>query len=139
MAKVNCIRRKVQEKGDTWVVSETPESIQRMIRNVAKDMIYGNFNYEQDSKYILDPKVLDNLIIASENERDDNCLYYYAITSYMQQYPTVPNIAAHQTKFNTLWYIYGTISDKLKAVKATGNIAWLSDIPTILGGYKNYL
>ncbi len=139
MAKVNCIRRKVQEKGDSWIVSETPESIQRMVRNVAKDMIYGNFNYEQDSKYILDPKVIDNLIIASENERDDNCLYYYAITNYMQQYPTVPNIAGHQTKFNVLWYIYGTISDKLKAVKATGNIAWLSDIPTILGSYKNYL
>ena len=139
MAKVNCIRRKVQEKGDTWVVSETPESIQRMIRNVTKDMIYGNFNYEQDSKYILDPKVLDNLIISAENERDDNCLYYYAITNYMQAFPTIPNIAAHQTKFNVLWYIYGTISDKLKAVKATGNIAWLSDIPTILGNYKNYL
>jgi len=137
MAKVNCIRRKVQEKGDSWIVSETPESIQKMIRNVAKDMIYGNFNYEQDSKYILDPKVIDNLIIAAENERDDNCLYYYAMTNYMVQFPTVP--ARHQTKFNVLWYIYGTIVDKLKAVKSSGNIGWLTDIPTILGGYKNYI
>ena len=139
MARVNCIRRKVQEKGENWIVSETPESIQRMIKNVVKDIIYGNFNYEADSKYILDPKVLDNLIIAAEIERDDNCLYYHAMTTYMQIYPTQPNLAGHQFKFNALWYIYGTITDKLRAVKATGNIGWLADTPSILGSYKNYI
>ena len=139
MAKVNCIKRKVQEKGDTWVVSETPESIQRMAKSVVRDMIYGNFNYETDGQYLLDPKVLDNLIIAIDIEKNDNCLYYYALTEFMNNHPESPNIAGHQNKFNVLWYIFGTIGDKLKAVKSSGNIGWLSDIPTILGSYKNYI
>lgn len=136
--KQNYITSMVNQWGDQWVVATTPEAIQKQTPRFVKEMVLDKVNYETVGKYILDPKVLENMIIACNNELEINTLYMNAVAFYREWYPYYPNIGAALTHVRAMTYIYSTVLDRLMQVKYTGNIGYLSDIPIVLNPYRNH-
>ena len=137
--KNNYITNMIKQFGENWIVALKPEDIQRSGKRIFKEMVKGQYDYEQVGQYFLDGKFLDNLIIAASNELEINTLYFNAVSFYGQNYPQVPNIAVHQNHLNTLCYIYNMIYMRLNTVKETGNIGCLHDISAFLYSYRNHL
>lgn len=140
MAKYNYIQNLVKQYGDNWIVNFSSTDIQnRVAPRVFKDMVRGYINYETVGKYFLDSKLLENLIIACNNELEVNNLYAMSVEMFMQYYPQYPNISAHLNHLKCLVFIYNILNQKFQMVKETGNIGYFADISSILLGYKNHL
>lgn len=137
--KNNYITNMIRQFGENWIVALKPEDIQRSGKRIFKEIVKGQYDYEQTGKYFLDGKFLDNLIIAASNELEINTLYYNAITFYMQYNPQIPNISVQQTHLQILCYIYNMIYTRLCTVKETGNIGCMHDISAFLYSYRNHL
>lgn len=129
----------IKRFGDNWIVAMTPENVQRSGKRIFREMVKGYIDYQTCGKYFLDPKFLENLIIAAYNELEINTLILNALTYYQQHFPYVANISAQVNHFQCLYKVYSTIYAKLKAVKESGNIGWLADISAILYTYRNHL
>lgn len=139
MAKPNYITNMVKQYGENWIVALKPEDIQKSGKRIFKEMVKGNFNYEEVGNYFLDAKFLDNLIIACSNELQVNTLYFTALQFYMQYYPNIQDGQAELSHLQSLCYIYSVILNKLNSVKQTHNIGWLADTSAILFSYRNHL
>lgn len=139
MAKNNYIKQMMDTFGENWIAALKPEDIQRSGRRIVKEMVKGDYNYQELAKYFLDLKFLDNLIICVQNELETYSLYYQAVSFYKQYYPSIPNIGIQQSHLSTLCNIYATILSKLNIVKSTGNIGWLADTSALLYSYRNHL
>ena len=139
MIKPNFFTDMIKRFGDNWIVAMTPENVQRSGKRIFKEMVRGVIDYETCGKYFLDPKFLDNLIIAAYNELEVNTLLLNAVAFYQSNFPYIPNISVQVNHFNCLCKIYKTIYDKLTAIKETGNIGWLADTSAILYSYRNHL
>lgn len=137
--KNNYITGLMKSYGENWIVALRPEDIQRSGKRIVKEMVRGQFNYEEVGKYFLDGKFLDNLINAVDYELQVNSLYFNAVSFYAQYYPQIPNISVQINHLNALCYIYNVVLSRLQAVKSTGNIGYLSDISALLNSYKNHL
>lgn len=137
--KNNYITNMMRQFGDNWIVALKPEDIQRSGKRISKEMVKGQFDYEQVGKYFLDGKFLENLIISINNELEINTLYYNAISFYKSYYPNIPNIGAIENHLQSLCYIYSVIGSKLSCVKQSGNIGYLHDISALLYSYRNHL
>lgn len=135
----NYITNMIKQFGDNWIVALKPDDIQRSAKRIFKEMVKGNFDYEQVGKYFLDGKFLDNLIIAANNELEVNTLYLNAVMFYEQYYPSYPNIKTQEVHLNTLCHIYSTIGNRLQMVKQCGNIGPLVDISAFLFSYRTHL
>lgn len=135
----NYITNMIRQYGENWIVALKPDDIQRQAKRIFKEMIKGMIDYEKFGNYFLDAKFLDNLIIAASNELEINMLYLKAVAFYQQYYPMEPNITVHLTHLDSLCRIYNTIIGKLNAVKQTGNIGYLADMPALLYSYRNHL
>ena len=140
MAKNNSyIDNMVKNYGDNWIVTTTPDNIQRSAKRIFKDMVKGTIDYQKHGKYFLDGKFLDNLIIACNNELEINTVYYNAMSFYIQYNPNIPNLGVHSNHLSSLCYIYQIILGKLNAVKTSGNIGYLADTSSLLYTYRNHL
>jgi hypothetical protein len=129
MGKLNSyINNMIQQYGNDWVNAMTPDNIQRNAKRIVKDMSKGAINYETQGACFLDPKFMDNLIIAINNELEINTLNYNACSFYMQYFPNTPNIGSHIYHTERLIHIYTTVLNKLNMVKSTGNIGFLADV-----------
>lgn len=140
MAKNNSyLDNMTKNYGDNWIVTVTPDNIQRSAKRVFKDMVRGSIDYQKLGKYFLDGKFIDNLIIACSNELEINTVYYNAMCFYIQYNPNIPNLNVHANHLGALCYIYQVILNKLNSVKSTGNIGFLADTSSLLYTYKNHL
>lgn len=128
-----------QFKTDNWIVALKPEDIQRSGKRIFKEMVRGYIDYEKHGKYYLDPKFLDNLIIAATNELEINSLYYRAVSFYWQYYPQDPLVSSQIAHLEALCFIYSTILAKLQQVKVSMDIGYLADISVQLYSYRNHL
>ena len=137
--KNNFITNMKKQFGDNWIVSLSPEDIQRSGKRIFKEMVKGQFDYEQLGIYFLDGKFLDNLIVAASNELEINTLYYNALSFYMQSFPHTPNISPAIVHVQKLAYIYNVIYQNLSAVKQTGNIGYLHNVCALLYSYRSHL
>lgn len=140
------ISQMLQQYGEEWIVSLRPEDIQRNAKRISKDMTKGNINYEQQGRFFLDRKFIENLIIGLRNELEINSLNYNACVfqqTYQQQiYPNSilhPNMGEHIQHLKAVCTIYQTIIDRLEAVKETGNIGYFADLSGILYAYRQHL
>ena len=130
----------IANRGEDWLVMSTPENIQNSFRRIVKDMVKGIIDYEAHGKYFLDPKFMENLIIAITNELEINTLNLTSCKFYYANYPTAfTNMGTHIAHLESLDYIYRTILDKLYYTRSTGNIGYLTDISGVLFNYKNHL
>lgn len=139
MAKNNYIKQMQNTYGENWIVALKPEDIQRAGRRIVKEIVKGDYDYQESGNYFLDLKFLDNIIISVQNDLDMYTLYYNAVSFYKQYYPTIPNIGIQQNHLGTLCYIYSTILNRLQMVKNSENIGWMADVSGLLYSYRNHL
>jgi hypothetical protein len=140
-SKANSYIRSMCERfGDDWIVAVKPEDIQRSGKRIVKDMVRGVIDYETYGRYFLDPKFLENLIIAVSNELDINTLYLNAVTFYINNSGVmVPNSGIYITHLQSIYYVYNTILNKLLQVRMEQNIGCLADTTVLLYEYRNHL
>lgn len=133
------IKQMEQQRGEEWVITLTPDQIQRQAKRIVKDMVLGNIDYTAHGKYFYDAKFMENLIIGLSNELEINTLNYNSCRFFYQYYPTTPNLGSHIAHLEALGTIYVTILQKLNAVKDSGNIGYLADTSGILFNLRNHL
>jgi hypothetical protein len=140
MGKVSSyIQNMHQQFGPEWIVAQRPEDIQRNAKRIIKDMAKGSINYEQYAYCFADPKFMDNLIIAINNELEINTLNLNACKFYFQYYPQTPNLSGHIYHMERQCYAYSIVLERLNSVKMTGNIGYLADIAGLLFNDRNHL
>lgn len=139
MAKMqNYITNQIAQKGESWISLVRPEDIQNSGKRIVKEMIKGVYDYQELSSYFLDRKFLSNLLIHVENELQYNA-WLYSAASYFSKVYVDPNAGFYITRISGIYYIYNVISERLKVLEATENIACMLDISSMLYGYRNYL
>lgn len=135
----NYFQMMINQHGEDWVAAVRPEDIQRSSKKIVKDMIRGNIEYEKYGKYFLDPKFIENLYIALNNELEINVMNNTACKFYYSYFPQTPNIGVHIQNLDNVIYVYNTIVQKLDYVRSSGNIGYLTDISGMLFNYRNYI
>lgn len=133
------IKQMEDQRGENWIVTLRPDDIQNSTKRIVKDMVKGNINYEKEGYAFLDPKFLENLFIGCSNELEINTLNFNACMYYKEAFPYTPNINAHIAHLSKVCNIYDTILPRLSAVKMSGNIGFLVDIPALLYNDRNHL
>lgn len=117
-----------------------PEQIQKSAKErIFREMVKGQIDYVQYGKYFLDSKFLENLIIAAENELKNNITIYNALRYYDLNFPGDINVIYNSTKHNCLVFIFDNILQRLRNIKMTSNIGYLSDLQYVLGNYNKYI
>lgn len=139
MAHNGYIDNMVKQYGDNWIVALKPEDIQKATKRIVKDMVRGNINYEKNGKYFYDPKFLENIIIAIDNELEICSLHYNALVFYQSYFPQIPFITMHINNDAAICLVYNTIYNKLLAFKQSGDLGVMVDIPGILYQYRNII
>lgn len=129
----------VKQWGDDWLVAVNPDTIQRSIKRIVRDMARNTIDYEKHGKYFLDSKFIENVIIACTNEYEEASLHYNALVFYQQYYPQIPNIGPLINHDQILMFVYSTVINKLNNVRLTNNIGELYDLGATLFQYKNHL
>lgn len=139
MAKTNYIQNMVKTNGENWIVTVTPDDIQRNSKRIFKEIVKGFIDYQEVGHYFLDPKFLDNLIISCQNELEINTLYCNAVAFFQKYNPGYPNITVQLNHLQALCYIYSVLLNKLLTVKNSNNFSCLVDTCALLCNYKNHL
>lgn len=117
-----------------------PEQIQKSAKErIFREMVRGQIDYVENGKYFVDPKFLENLIIAADNELKNNETVFTALQYYDLNFPGQINVVHNLNKYNALRFIFTNILQRLYNVKMTGDIGYLADIQYVLGNYKNHI
>ena len=110
-----------------------PEQIQRSAKErIFREMVRGQIDYSIFGIYFEDPKFLENLIVACENELSNYSTVAMSLDFFDSYYPGNNNVIFNKNRYNSLVQIYTVLRDKLFAVKITGNVGCLTDIQYIL-------
>lgn len=135
----NWIEDQIKRMGEDFIVNMNPEGIQRAAKQrIFRDMVKGNINYEVHGKYFQDPKFLENLIIAAQNELQNNSIVYYALCEYDINHPGNPLVIENKATYHALTVIHETILTRLYWVKNSYyNTGYLTDLASVLFGYRN--
>ena len=139
MARNNYIKQMISTYGETWIVALRPEDIQRSAKRIAKELVRGEYDFQEVGNYFLDTKFIDNLAIAFKNEYDTNLLYLNALTFYRQYNPAVHNVNMAINHCDALCKIYGLLTQKMNDIKYYGNIGVLADTSALLYGLRNHM
>ena len=102
-------------------------------------MVKGEIDYTRHGKFFLEPKFLENLIIAAKDELRNKNTILYSLVFYDYNFPGNPDIIYNRTLHENLVYIYNTIVSKLNALKYCGDIGVMVDIRYILRGCQKYM
>lgn len=117
-----------------------PEQIQKGAKErIFKEMALGRINYETYGNYFLDPKFLENLIVASDDEVINCSTILQSLKFYDTYNPGQLYVVRNITRYSMLLPIYSVIQNRLNAVKVSGTIAPLADIPYVLKDYSKVL
>lgn len=117
-----------------------PEQIQKAGKDrIFREMIRGQIDYSKYGKYFLDNRFIDNLIVAANDELNNNCIIYNALNFQDTYQPGNLAVSNLMNRYSNYVYIYQVLVDRLQAVKVTGNVGALIDINLVLGNlYRNY-
>lgn len=111
----------------------TPEMIQKSAKErIFREMSKGQIKYEEYGNYFLDPKFLDNLIVAANDELNNNATVCKALEYFDLTFPGDQSVYINRVRYSCLLNIYSIIFQRLSMVKATGNIGSLTDIQYVL-------
>ena len=113
MAKQNYFQdmeQRYQGNENAWINVITPQDIQKSaVKRIFREMVNGAYDYEKYGNYFLDSRFLENLIVAANNKLEYYTLLNNAVSMYRGYYPMYPNIGAHFSHLQNLYYIYSTI------------------------------
>lgn|SRR5574344_480075 len=130
----NMIRRYNRED---FIAQMKPEQIQRSAKErIFREMVRGQIDYAKLGQYYLDPKFLENLLIAADNELKNNIACATALSFYDLAYPGDTLIIHNKTKFENLSFVYNCILQRLQSLKETGNVGCLTDLQFVLANFK---
>jgi len=117
-----------------------PEQIQRSAKErIFREMVRGQIDYTDFGAYFQDSKFLENLLIAAQDELNNNTIICNALYLLDQKNPGNVDVFNLLNKYNTLCYIFNVLVNRLTGVKMEGNIGYLTDIQYILANCKNVM
>ena len=123
-----------------FIVTQKPEQIQQSAKTrIFREIVKGQIDFAVHGRYFLDPKFLENLIIAANDMLVEYSIIYNSLAFYDQYNPGIMDIARIRTKYSFLVQIYQVLANKLTEVKFVGNIGILTDIKYILKDYAKYI
>ena len=102
-------------------------------------MVRGQIDYTDFGAYFQDSKFLENLLIAAQDELNNNTIICNALYLFDQKNPGNVDVFNLLNKYNTLCYIFNVLVNRLTGVKMEGNIGYLTDIQYILANCKNVM
>lgn len=127
-------------QNDNFIPMISPEQIQRAAKNrIFREMVKGQIDYETDGPYFLDPKFLENMIIAASNELNNKRVIAAALRFYDMNFPGDVLVVHNLTINEGLSAVYNIIYIKLMTLKSTGDIGILVDIPHLTKNYRNII
>jgi hypothetical protein len=131
----------IRQYGENFIVMLTPEKIQRSAKQrIFREMVQGKINYTEYGNYFTDPKLFENLLIAAQDELNNNSILKYALTEFDFNHPGNNSVVLLKGKHTNLEYVYSVICNKLMMVKMDNyNIGYLSDLSTVLYSYRNQI
>ena len=122
-----------------FIVALKPEQIQKSAKErIFREMVRGQIDYSLFGSYYEDPKFLDNLIIAANNEWENSQAIYRALKLLDMNAPGDIIVIRNLQRYEILQYIYSVISSRLYAIKMSGNIGDLTDIAYVLKDYSKH-
>ena len=132
------MKRKFQDDNIVWHLK--PEQIQKSAKDrIFREMVSGIIDYSENGKYFQDSKFLENLIIAAQDELNNNTIIRDSLRLYNYSFPGKIDAIKLGARYENLSYVMSVIYNKLNEIKFTGNIGVLTDIQYTLGSYRNLL
>ena len=137
MSFFGAMKRRFQD--DNIIFYLKPEQIQKYAKDrIFREMVRGSIDYTVNGSYFQDPKFLENLIIAAQDELVSNTIIRDALNHYNYYYPQDAT-AKLLAKYTGLVYVLNVIYNKLNETKFTGNIGQLTQIQYVLKDYINII
>lgn len=125
---------------EDFVVNITAEQIQKSAKNrIFREMVKGEIDYAMYGGYFLDPKFLENLIIAAQDELRNKETIYNALRFYDFYHPGSIDVVYNITLYQNLVIVYTAILQRLSSLKYGGDIGILTDIQYVLRDQKKYM
>jgi hypothetical protein len=123
---------------ENWINMISAQDIQKSaVKRIFKEMVNGSYDYGKEGQYFLDSRFLENLIVAAGAKLEYYTLLSNAVNLFKEYQPGFPNLGAHITHIQNLWYIYNTIYNKLDAARITYNTSPLVDISRATYNFRN--
>lgn len=125
---------------NNFVVYLKPEQIQRSAKErLFKEMLRGQIDYSIYGRYFLDPKFLENVLIAAQDELNNNAVILESLRFYDLNYPGISDVVKLIGRHTSLVQIFSVLCGKLESIRVTGDIGVLVDTAYILKPYRNIL
>lgn len=123
-----------------FVLKITPEQIQRSAKQrIFREMVKGEIDYTKYGQFFINPKFLENLIIAAQDELTNKTVISNALRFYDLSFPGSIDVIHNCNLYQNLAVIYNVLYSKLNSLKFCGDIGILIDIQYILKDYKKYM
>ena len=117
-----------------------PEQIQKSAKErIFREMVRGVIDYSENGQYFQDPKFLENLIKAAQDELNNNTIIKEALRLYNYNFPGQIEVMKLLARYENLVYVMNVIYSKLNQTKYYDSIGPLTDIQYLLGNYRNLL
>ena len=128
--------KRFQDGNIVWHLK--PEQIQKSAKErIFKEIVKGQIDYSQFGQYFTDPKFLENLLIAANDELNNNTVVRDALIYKDFYLPGDPDVTRLKVRYGALVYIFQIIISRINAVKMTGDVGFLTDIQFVLEQWKN--
>ena len=123
-----------------FITYQKPEQIQMSAKTrIFREIVKGQIDFAQYGQYFLDPKFMENLIIAANDQLVEYSTIYSALDFYDYNVPGSYDVLRIKTKYGFLVQIYNVLLNKFGEVKMSGNIGLLTDIKYILKDHAKYI
>lgn len=123
-----------------FIVKITPEQIQRYAKQrIFREMVRGEIDYTVYGNYFLNPKFLENLIIAAQDELRNKSTIADALRYYDFNFPGNIDVIHNCNLHLNLVVIYDHLYQKLTTLKFGGDIGVLIDIQYVMKDYQKYM
>lgn len=128
----------VRDLGENFLSFKDVTTIQRDAKKrIFKDMAFGNINYEKYGIYFMDPRFIDNLIIAAEDEMTNHMYKAQSLYMFDMANPGIQKVIALQAFEARLWSAFTIIWQHMSYIKNT-NYSDISQLPNLTFAISQY-
>ena len=123
-----------------FIQLQKPEQIQQSAKTrIFREIVKGQIDFAQFGMYFLDPKFMENIIIAANDLMVEYSTIFAALEFYDYAHPGSMDVLRIKTKYGFLIQIFNVLLNKFGEVKMTGTIGILTDIKYILRDHAKYI
>jgi len=123
-----------------FITYQKPEQIQQSAKTrIFREIVKGQIDFAQYGQYFLNPKFMENVIIAANDCLVEYSTIYQALEFYDYNMPGSMDVLRLKTKYGFLIQIFQVLLNKFGEVKITSNIGILTDIKYILKDHAKYI